>query len=351
MLRFALASSLPIMLVCGSAFGQVNSGRFSGRSAAGSERANGDPSKLAGVASVTLNPASIVGGAATNAIIDLMEPAPIGGMEVELKSSDPRVATSSSVIIAFGESRGTIAVSTSSVTAPTTVALTALYGSTLAGASLIVVPASDSASKSGFTVAVHPSTITVAPGKAGSAKVTTTVTQGYSHALNVSVSNVPAGVSAKLNPSTIPAPGTGSSKAKIIVPANAQPGTFSINVNASDGSTSQSAPLTLNVASSGPGVTFQGCWYQINGNQYQGVTVTVENAGMYPFDAVLYHGATCNPNDWADEFGFGQLLQFTPGYTWTFWFRDFSNQTDTSAIWHVGSEQSKCVNYAAAPNC
>jgi hypothetical protein len=349
--RFAMASALLILAACSAAWGQANSGRFAGESSQPGDYANNPSAKLAAVASVTLSPAYVVGGASINVIVQLAEPAPFGGVEVELKSSDPRVAAPASVTIPFGQSRGAVALSTPSVSAPATVAITALYGNTLAGSSLVVVPANDSATKSAFTVAAHPSTITVAPGKTGSAKVTTTVTKGYDHELDLSVSNVPAGVSIKLNPSTIPAPGAGTSKAKITVPVNAQPGTFSMNVNVSDGSTSQSAPLTLNVAASGPGATFQGCWYQKNGNQYQGVKVTVEDGGTYPFNAVLYYGASCNPNDWADEFGFGQLLPFTPGYTWTFWFTDFGNQTAMSAIWYVGTQQSKCVNYAVAPNC
>ena len=58
-----------------------------------------------------------------------------------------------------------------------------------------------------------------------------------------------------------------------------------------------------------------------------------------------------SPNDWADEFGYGQLLQFSPDYEWTFWFTHFPNQTNMSAIWYVGNEQSQCVNYNVAPDC
>ena len=111
-----------------------------------------------------------------------------------------------------------------------------------------------------------------------------------------------------------------------------------------------SATLTLNVASSSPGATFQGCWYPQNVHRYQGVRISVANPGTYPFDAVLYYGTTCDPNNWADEFGFGTPLNFG-GFGYIFWFTDFADQSDTSALWYVGNDKSQCVSYAVAPDC
>jgi hypothetical protein len=347
----AIAGALLILAVLIPALGQRNSGSFAGKSVR-----SGQPSSVSTTTSeivhVRVDPAYVVGGSSVYFIVSLADSAPSDGAEVHIKSSNPAiVATPPTMNIPFGQSLGFIPISISAVSAATVVAITASYGDTVAGTSLAILPAGTSATKSPFTLAVHPSTVTIAAGKSGFDKVTTKVTWGYSHALQLSASDVPAGISVNLNPATIPAPGKGTSKGKITIPVSAQLGSFPIHMKASDGTTTQSATLTLNVTSSGPGATFQGCWYQKNGNRYQGVTVTVENAGLYPFDAVLYYGATCNPNDWADEFGFGQHLQFTPGYTWTFWFTDFGNQTEMSAIWYVGSDQSQCVNYATAPTC
>src|SRR5450755_1764299 len=86
------------------------------------------------------------------------------------------------------------------------------------------------------------------------------------------------------------------------------------------------------------------------GHRYQRVHVTLANPGTYPFDAVLYYGATCDPNNWADEFGFGTPLNFG-GFEWTFWFTDFADRSDMSAVWYVGSDKSQCVSYAVAPDC
>jgi hypothetical protein len=35
----------------------------------------------------------------------------------------------------------------------------------------------------------------------------------------------------------------------------------------------------------------------------------------------------------------------------TFWFPDLKDQTEMSALWYVGDESSRCVNYAVALDC
>jgi hypothetical protein len=99
-----------------------------------------------------------------------------------------------------------------------------------------------------------------------------------------------------------------------------------------------------------PNATFKGCWYKQGTHRYQGVDISVGNAGKYAFNAVLYHGTTCNPKDFADQIGFGEELNFG-GFGYTFWFTHFPNQKSTSAIWYVGPDNSKCVSYEDAPNC
>jgi hypothetical protein len=99
-----------------------------------------------------------------------------------------------------------------------------------------------------------------------------------------------------------------------------------------------------------PDATFKGCWYKQGKNRYQAVDVSVKNPGKYAFNALLYHGTTCNPNDYADQFGFGQLLNFG-GSGYIFWFNAFANKTDMSALWYVGADKSQCINYENAPEC
>lgn len=342
-----MAGALLGLAGCGSGSRPMNSGNFSGTVATPSERATGVLASRAGVANVTLSPTRLVGGASTEITVYLTQPAPGDGIAVQLKSSDANlVAAPATVRIPPGQTSASVSALTSPVAAATTVAISALYANTVAGTSLRVAPTTTSA----FTVSLQPSTVTIAPGQSGSVKVTTKITTGYNHALQLTVSNVPAGVSMTLAPAVIPAPGAGTSKATITVQGSVAPGTYSIRVTASDGKTSWTAKLTLQVASSGPGATFQGCWYKQNGHRYQGVRISVANPGTYPFDAVLYHGATCDPSKFADQFGFGTPLNFG-SFDYIFWFSDFADQSDTSAFWYVGNQKSQCVSYAVAPDC
>jgi len=340
-----VAGTLLALTACGAPSatnpGTANSGNFAGTAvtaAAGT-----------GVASVTLSPATVTGGSSTEVTVHLTAAAPTGGASVELSNSDTSVVTTPATVkVAAGQTSGAAAASTKSVSAVTAVAISALYNDTVAGAALTIDPATGTPS---FTVADQPSSLTIVQGKSGSTKVTTKITTGFDHALKLTASGIPSGVSLSFSPSTIAAPGAGTSTANVKVESSAKPGTYSIHLTAT-GATSRSANLSLKVPAPnpGPGATFQGCWYQQNGNKYQGAIVSVDNPGTYPFNAVLYHGTTCNPNDFADQFGFGTDLNFG-GFDTIFWFTDFHDQTDTSAIWQVGSDTSACVNYTVAPDC
>jgi hypothetical protein len=300
-----------------------------------------------GVAKVTLSRARVTGGSSTEITVRLTQPAPEGGIDVHLTSSDASVVTTPATVrIPSGESSATVQASTSPVNAAATVGIAALYADTAAGASLTIATATSSP----FTVTVQPTTVTMARGESRYSKVTTKITTGYNHSLKISVANLPTGVTATLTPTVIPAPGAGTSTAKIAASNSAATQTHPVRVTASDGTTSQSATLTVIVVAEDPHATFQGCWQKQNGHRYQAARISVANPGTYPFDANLYYGTTCNRNTQADEFGFGTPLNFG-GFDWIFWFSDFSDQSNTSALWHVGIDTSQCVNYSVAPAC
>jgi len=343
--RILVAGALLGLVGCGAGQRPTNSGNFSG--AVASETESESSASHAAVASVKLSSAYARGGTSSKITVNMTRPAPSDGAVVQLKSSDASVVTiPATVTIPSGQTSATVEVSAAQVTDARTVAISAVYGDTVAGTSFSVGPSTVSE----FTVAVQPSSVTIVPGKSASAKVITNVAAGYSHALQLKVSNVPGGVSVSLVPALIPAPGAGTSIAHITVANTVPPGIYSMLVKASNGTITQTARLSLTVASSGAGATFQGCWYYNNGHRYQGVRISVANPGTYPFDAVLYRGATCDPANFADEFGFGTPLNFG-GFGYIFWFRDFADQSDMSAFWHVGNDRSQCVSYAVAPDC
>jgi hypothetical protein len=302
------------------------------------------------VASVTLSPARLTAGDSTSLTVRLAQPAPEAGATVSLTTSDDNILSVPAFVkIPAGEDSATIEAYTSSDTGDSKVSVTAFTDSTLAGASLEV----SAAATTDFTLSLSPVTVTVTPGNSGSTTVKTKASSGYSHSLKLTATNLPTGVKLSFIPATIAAPGTGTSTAHLTVPSSVATGTYSIHVTASDGTNSRSATLKLKVgsSSSGPGATFTGCWYQSGGDSYQGVVVTTTKTGTWPFYANLYFGATCNPNDWADDFGLGELLYFSPMYTWTLWFDHFPNQTAMSAQYQIGSQISQCINYETVPTC
>ena len=122
-----------------------------------------------------------------------------------------------------------------------------------------------------------------------------------------------------------------------------------ITATQSNGTILSSPAINITVTT-GVVATFDGCVYNQNGNYYQAAAITLNQPATVTFDAILYYGSTCNPNQRADEFGFGQSLTLGT-FTYIFWFTDFSNQLNMSAIWKINSQTSGCVNYAVAPPC
>ena len=101
---------------------------------------------------------------------------------------------------------------------------------------------------------------------------------------------------------------------------------------------------------SGVVTSWQGCMHTVNAQQHQAIDFTLSEGATLPFNATLYFGANCSPSNWADQFGFGQDISFG-GFSYIYWFRDFPNQPNTSAIWTVGKQSSGCIHYAAVPAC
>lgn len=341
--------AIPLILSgCGSQSStSSNSNGFAMVSAAPAANANSQNSAV--LSQLKISDSSVSGGASTAITLTLGQPAPAGGVKVQLTSSElEAVQVPSTAEIAEGRSSIQIPIPTSSVAAATSVGLRAQVGQSIAGANLTVLPPATAP----FSVSVLPSTVTVQQGKSGSATATTKVNSGFNHALSLKASGEPTGASVTFKPQTIPAPGSGTSKMTMHVASDVQTGSYPLTVTASEGSSSASAKTTLKVISGtgNPNATFKGCWYKSGGHRYQAVDLSIGNPGTYPFNAILYHGTTCNPNDFADQIGFGDLIDFG-GFGWTFWFTAFGDQANMSALWYVGDQSSQCVSYASAPNC
>jgi hypothetical protein len=94
------------------------------------------------LSSLSLNPTSVTGGNSSTGTVTLSGPAPTGGAQVTLSSSNTTAAkVPSSVTVAAGASSATFTVSTSAVAASTTATISASFNGATRSASLTVTPA------------------------------------------------------------------------------------------------------------------------------------------------------------------------------------------------------------------
>ena len=99
-----------------------------------------------------------------------------------------------------------------------------------------------------FTVSASPSALTVTAGSTGSSTITTAVSGGFNSSVALA-SGAPSGVTVAFSPSSIGAPGSGSSTATFTVASNTTPGTYSITITGTGGGQTQTTTVSLTVAS------------------------------------------------------------------------------------------------------
>ena len=98
-----------------------------------------------------------------------------------------------------------------------------------------------------FTIAASPSSLSVVQGSKGTSTITTTVSGGFNSAIALSASGVPTGATATFSPTSIAAPGSGSSTLTLATTSSTPAGTYSITVTGSSGATKHTATVTLTV--------------------------------------------------------------------------------------------------------
>ncbi len=102
-----------------------------------------------------------------------------------------------------------------------------------------------------FIVSTSPSTLSVAQGSSGTSKISTTVAGGFNSSIALSVSGLPSGVTASLSPTSIAAPGNGSSTLTFNASSTAATGNFNATVTASGGGITHTATVALSVTAAG----------------------------------------------------------------------------------------------------
>jgi hypothetical protein len=106
-----------------------------------------------------------------------------------------------------------------------------------------------------FAVSASPTSISVTQGTSGSSTISTTVSGGFNSAVSLTVSGLPAGVTATFSPTSIAAPGSGSSTLTLSASSTATTGTANVIVAATGGAISHTTTIAVTVIASGGGST------------------------------------------------------------------------------------------------
>ncbi len=119
--------------------------------------------------------------------------------------------------------------------------------------SSVSLQATYSGSSPTLSLAVSPTSISIAQGASGTVTATTTVSGGFNSSVTFSASGLPSGASASFNPTSIAAPGAGSSTVTLNA-GTAATGTYTVTITATGGGQTKTATVSLTVTSSGSGV-------------------------------------------------------------------------------------------------
>ena len=98
-----------------------------------------------------------------------------------------------------------------------------------------------------FTISASPTTVSVAKGKSGTSKITTAISGGFDSAVALTVTGQPTGVTASFNPTSIAAPGSGTSTLTLLVDTTTAKGTYTLTVTGKGGGITQTTTVKLTV--------------------------------------------------------------------------------------------------------
>lgn len=104
-----------------------------------------------------------------------------------------------------------------------------------------------------FSLAVNPGSVSAAQGGTASLTVSSSASGGFNAAVSLSASGLPSGVTASFSPTSIAAPGSGSSTLTLAVGNFTAAGTYAITVSGSGGGVNHTSSVSLTVSSSGGG--------------------------------------------------------------------------------------------------
>ena len=133
-----------------------------------------------------------------------------------------------------------------------------------------------------FTISASPASLYLVQGNKGASTITTKVSGGFNGAIGLSASTAPPGTTVSFDPSSIPAPGSGSSTMAITVGASTASGTYPITVTANGSGIQQNVTVTLTVIEAGSGGVPAGYgWHQLPNTNMASICLGNVLNGMY----------------------------------------------------------------------
>lgn len=259
--------------------------------------------------SVTATPASVSvtqGSSSTSTISTTVS----GGFNsaVSLSASGlPAGVTASfspTSIVAPGSGSSTLTFTASSTATVGTANITiTATGGSVTHTTTVALTVNSSTATPDFTISASPASLSVTQGSSGSSTVSTTVSGGFNSAVSLSASGLPAGVTAAFSPTSIAAPGSGSSTVTFTASGTATTGTANITITATGGTVTHTTTIALTVNAAGGG----GTTTQIIGNP--GFENGSTNPAPWTASASVISNSTSEPSHsgtwkaWLDGYG------------------------------------------------
>src|ERR1700677_738184 len=150
-----------------------------------------------------------------------------------------------------GTSTATLAVASTTTTGTYTVTITGTGGGITHTATIALTVTA--AATPAFTLAASPASVSVVQGSSGSSTLTTAVSGGFDSAVALTASGQPTGVTATFSPTSIAAPGSGTSKLTLAVASTTTAGTYTITVTGTGGGITHTATVSLTVTAATAG--------------------------------------------------------------------------------------------------
>jgi subtilase family serine protease len=147
-----------------------------------------------------------------------------------------------------------------------------------------------------FAISASPTSVSVVQGSSGSSTITTTVSGGFASAIALTASGQPTGVTVSFSPTSIAAPGSGTSAMTVAVASTTVAGTYAITVTGTGGGITHTANVSLTVTAATAGA-FTISVLPTSGYLYQGQSgyAVVTTAVSGGFDSAIALTATGQP--------------------------------------------------------